>query len=670
MFDFLGVPDPDRPLGPRGRASAQRRLLGLVARMARARSLREAAVLVLEDLHWIDGASAVFFEALAAAVAGTRTIVVGTYRPEYTATWAGTQINLGPLDAEATGDLLTQLLGCDDSLQGLEALIRARTRGNPFFIEEIVQALAENGHLTGTRGQYRLAAELDTVVLPPTVQAGLAARIDRLPQREKVLVQTMSVIGTEIPEPLLGDVSDLGPGELADAVEVLAHQRWIVPCDASGGREYAFKHPLTQEVAYRSQLSDRRARAHRTVAAAIAARYPDTFDERAALLAHHWEASGDKLKAADGHARAAVWVERTSLAESLRHWRRVRHLASQLDVSPERDALAARARIGILSLAWRLGVSAKETEAIRAEAAADVEQVRLDLFSAGTLMHSGHEREGLAAFRQVSRQVVAAGDPGQVLTASSGVAYASWVAGSLRESLATLDGALGLAGDDPKVGSGLSFVCPVAHARGHRAQCLGYMGEIEAARRESARAIELAGEHDDPETESAAHASRALLEAEIGELEAALDHAALGLAIAERTGNVVHMIASSVPAAVVQARGGRFLEALALAESNLTTIRRQNIGLYFEPLLLATIARSRLGLGELGEARKAAEEAVAIVDTRGLATCRAASAARAGPGDQRRRGHCGDPPGARRAHRGAPRCPPERGAGLRGADPP
>jgi class 3 adenylate cyclase/tetratricopeptide (TPR) repeat protein len=578
LFDFLGVPDPSRPLGRVMASERRRRLLALITQMLRARSGRDSAtVLVIEDLHWIDDASAAFVEALADAVAGTRTVLVATYRPEHEAAWAHAQIGLGPLGAEATGDLLTQLLGRDASLDGLATLIRARARGNPFFVEEIVQALAESGRLAGARGAHRLAAELDDVVLPATVQAGLAARIDRLPAREKTLVQTMSVVGTEIPAPLLGAVSGLGTGELAGCVDALERARWIVADDASGSREYAFRHPLTREVAYSSQLSERRARTHRAVADAIERTYADRLDERAALLAHHCEAAG--------------------------------------------DALATKARLGMLSMIWRLGLSPDETAAIRAEAREDAGQVVVDLHAAGSLLHSGHEPEGLEGFRRASRRSVAMGNAGHVLTASTGVAYASWIAGSLRESLETLDHALAMAGEDPDVGSGAAFVCPLAQAHKDRAQCLAYMGGIEAARSESAHAIGLAREHDDPETESAAHASRALVEAEIGEVEAALDHAALGLAIAERAGNLIHVIACSAPAAIADVRSGRFADALARAQADLATIREHRVGLYFEPLLLATVARAQLALGAPAEALAVSEEAVGIATARGLATC-------------------------------------------------
>ena len=574
---------------------------------------REPAVLVIEDLHWLDDASAALFQTLVEAAAGTRTLVVSTYRPEYEAAWTSNkphvQLDLGPLGPVPTDELLAELLGRHRSPDGLAELIKARTAGNPFFIEEIVQTLAEDGHLS---------ADLRDIALPPTVQAGLAARIDRLPDREKALVQTMSVVGTEIPGALLSEVTELGETQLAEAVDALTQAQMVV---APGGGEYAFKHPLTQEVAYGSQLSDARARAHQSVASAIERLYPEGLDERAALLAHHCEAAGDTLSAAGWHARAAAWAEITAQAAAMGHWRRVRHLAGGLEDSPGRSELAVKARNGILSLGWRLGISPDETAALHAEAQADAGGAPVDLYYAGSLMHSAREREGLDGFRAAHRAAGAAGDPGHVLTAAAGVAYASWIAGSLAEAATTLDDALQLAGDDPEVGAGWAFVCPLALALTDRGQRRGYMGELELAHHDFERAITLAREHDDPQTESTAHSKLALLQAEAGDHEPALRNAALGLEIAERSGNVVHAIACAVPAAVAQAHAGHFAEALAGAQSNLAMIREREVGLYYEPLLLATIARCKLALGESDAALAAAEEAVAIMEARGLTTC-------------------------------------------------
>jgi class 3 adenylate cyclase/tetratricopeptide (TPR) repeat protein len=625
LFELFGVSDPEQELAQLEPEVRQRRLPALLTRAIEARSRHEAAVLVIEDLHWIDGASAAFLETLVEAVVGTRTVLVTTFRPEYEAAWTSSELHallsLEPLDSDAAGDLLTELLGNDTSIARLSGLIENRTGGNPFFIEEVVQALRDAGHLTGARGDYRLAAELDRLVLPPTVQAALAARIDGLPTREKALVQTMSVIGAEIPAPLLSEVSELGQREVAEAVAALTSAQMVVTLDRRGEAEYAFKHPLTQDVAYQSQLSERRARAHREVAHAIERVYADGLDERAALLAHHYEASRDKLEAAGWHARAARWARGVAPAESMRRWRRVRDLARDLESSPEADELAAEARIGILHEAWRLGLTPEETAAIRVEAGAGGDQLLSDPHYAGFLMHSGHELQGLEGFRDVSRQAIVAADPGRILTASMGVAYASWIAGSLSEAVETLDHALALANGDRMLGSGLAFVCPLAFAYGHRGQCAGYMGELDAARHYFGRGADLAREHDDPETESHGHANLALLEAEVGEFDAALRNAGAGLAIAERMGNVIGMVASSTAAALAQAGSGRFADALAQAESDLTTIRERQIGRYYEPLLLATIARSKLALGAPGDALAAAEEAVEIMDARRLAAC-------------------------------------------------
>ena len=160
LFEFLGIPDADRPLEMPDPVVRHRRLLEAATRAFTARGRDQAAVLVLEDLHWFDDASDAFLEEFVEAVAGTRILVVATYRPEYDDAWASDRphlrLSLGPLDAGATEDLLGGLLGRDPSLGGLASMIESRTGGNPFFVEEIVQTLVERGHLSGARGDYQL----------------------------------------------------------------------------------------------------------------------------------------------------------------------------------------------------------------------------------------------------------------------------------------------------------------------------------------------------------------------------------------------------------------------------------------------------------------------------------------------------------------------------------
>jgi predicted ATPase len=189
LYDFLGVPDPGDPLPPMQPEAKQRRLFAFLKRLIHAQSRREPTVFLFEDLHWWDGGSEAFLENAVESVPGTRTLLLVNFRPEYHAAWMQKsyyhQLPLLPLGPEAITELLRDLLGSDASLAGLGDRIRKRTGGNPFFIEEVVQVLAEGGSLAGARGVYRLARPSVELTLPATVQAVLAARIDRLPPEDK-----------------------------------------------------------------------------------------------------------------------------------------------------------------------------------------------------------------------------------------------------------------------------------------------------------------------------------------------------------------------------------------------------------------------------------------------------------------------------------------------------
>jgi predicted ATPase len=211
--------------------------------------------------------------------------VLLNFRPEYHAAWMQRsyyqQLPLLPLGPEAIHELLSDLLGTDASLRRLTELIRERTGGNPFFIEEIVQSLVETGTLVGTRGTYRLGNLAEEIGVPQTVQSVLAARIDRLPERDKQVLQTASVIGKQFSEPILQRVADLGDGDLRAALHALTNAEFLYQEALYPVAEYAFKHPLTQEVALSSQLQERRRRTHAAVARAIEGAYTEKLGEQA-----------------------------------------------------------------------------------------------------------------------------------------------------------------------------------------------------------------------------------------------------------------------------------------------------------------------------------------------------------------------------------------------------
>src|SRR4051812_837338 len=306
LFDFLAVPDPERPSPRMDPEARQRRLLDLTKRLVHAQSAREPGVTVFEDLHWFDPASEVFVANHVEAAPGARGLAILNFRPDYHAAWMSKsyyrQIALAPLGPEAIEQLLDDLLGHDPSLTGLADFVRERTAGNPFFTEEVVYSLAEAGNLEGERGSYRLARPVDESAVPASVQAVLSACIDRLDEREKSVLQAGAVIGKEFSGSVLAQVAELEPDPLDEALRQLVASEFVFEQELYPEAIYAFRHPLTQEVAYRSQLGERRAVVHAAVARAIEAEQPERLDERAALLAQHWESSGQALEAARWHA--------------------------------------------------------------------------------------------------------------------------------------------------------------------------------------------------------------------------------------------------------------------------------------------------------------------------------------------------------------------------------
>jgi class 3 adenylate cyclase/tetratricopeptide (TPR) repeat protein len=368
ICDFLGAPDLDHPLPPMAPEERQRRLRAWQSAGAQARGRQECAVLVFEDLHWVDQASEALFDSLVQTSANIRQMVLVTYRPEYTPPWISksyySQLPLLPLASTAMDDLLVSLLGAELAGSEIASLIRSRCGGTPFFAEELIQSLAERGTLAGERGAYRLEASAGDVPLPSTVQAVLAARIDRLSEREKAVVQTASVIGRVFAGELLEAVAPLSADEIRAALATLLEAELVYEESLHPEIEYAFKHPLTHEVAYASQLRERREAVHAAVAGALAERYPERLDEKAALMAHHWQGAGDALRAAHWHMRAASWMSTRDRPAERRHLEQARVMLLSLPDSDQRTRMLLEVYPELLNTLNRLGADAVQTAAV------------------------------------------------------------------------------------------------------------------------------------------------------------------------------------------------------------------------------------------------------------------------------------------------------------------
>ncbi len=361
LFEVMGIADPDAPALQVNVDGRRRRLVEVLSQVVRVRSVR--LLFVLEDAHWIDAPSDEVLADFSDALTATSSMFVTTYRPEFRGALqqhADETIPLRPLTEAMAVRLVCQLLGNDASVSNLVDRIAVAAVGNPFFVEEIVRDLADRGVISGSRGGYRMVGGVEEIGVPATVQAVLAARIDRLSAQAKAIVNAGAVIGTQfdvatlqalLPDAQSSALAELVSAELIDQTEFLPRQR------------YCFRHPLVRTVAYESQLSTTRARAHSRLATAIEARDPTAADESAALIATHREAAGELTDAYRWHMRAAGWLRPRDMSAARAQWESARLIADRLP-DDHVDVLAMRIapRTMLISTAFFVGSDADADE--------------------------------------------------------------------------------------------------------------------------------------------------------------------------------------------------------------------------------------------------------------------------------------------------------------------
>jgi class 3 adenylate cyclase/tetratricopeptide (TPR) repeat protein len=622
VFDFLGVPDPERPAPTMDPDARQRQLFAFVRQLIEARSRQEPAVMLLDDLHWIDAGSDAFVAQAVEATAGTRTLLLTNFRPEYDAPWMDRshyqQISLLPLSAEAVSELLDDLLGQDPSLAGLREKIQERTGGNPFFVEEIFQSLVEQGTLQGSRGAYRLLEPIEELALPATVETVLAARIDRLSEREKRVLQIASVIGREVPEPILRAVAQLPDSELAGALATLTAAEFLHEKALYPEAEYVFKHQLTREVAYGSQLAERRKALHQAVAFAIEELRPAKLDEEAALLAHHSEQAGNALDAARWHRRAALWIGVSDAAESVRHWRRVHELCESMTLAEETSDLALEACFRILIIGWRFGLGRDEINEIfqsgmrLAEAMQDVRaQARLlDGYATAWGVVSWDWEEAIPYVNQAIELAESVEDRGLLLALHQRLCFALMQVGRHRDAISVADRALDWSEGDIKLGADVIGWSPNLLLMCLRAYSLMILGRLEQAAAELDGASELARSRDEPEIIWWAKCFLVVLARIKGDFSEMLFHARQLAELADRQG---HPIFRGWSYGILAAALAGCAQWDAAAEAVRQWQEHQVAGAGSDSALPA-LARTQLAFGESAAARNTVQEALVEAD--------------------------------------------------------
>ncbi len=333
----VGADDPIAQMDPQLR---RRRTLDAAKRILVRESVRQPLIIMLEDLHWIDGESEAVLNLLADSIAMAPILMLVNYRPEYRHDWSNksnyTQLRINTLGKESAEEVLSALLGDGKDLVPLKRLIIDKTEGNPFFIEEMVQALFEQGVLA-RNGAVKIVKSMNQIRLSATVHDVLASRIDRLPPDEKDLVQTLAVIGTEFPVTLAAAVTGKSQEDLARTLTNLQLAEFIYEQPALPDAEYSFKHALTHDVAYNSVLIERRKLVHERAGAAMETLYRERLDDHLSAIAHHYSQSQNARKAIHYLRLAgAQAAQRSANRESVAYFKSALELLKSLPETFER----------------------------------------------------------------------------------------------------------------------------------------------------------------------------------------------------------------------------------------------------------------------------------------------------------------------------------------------
>jgi len=469
LDDLLGIADPNVALPAIDPDARRRRLTALLNAASLARET--PAVYVVEDAHWIDEVSESMIADFLTVIPQTPSLVLTTYRPEYKGALArapGAQtIALGPLSNSEAAALVSGLLGSDPSVGALSRTLTERAAGNPFFAEEMVRELAERGVLRGNRGTYVSMTDLAEVSVPATLQATVAARIDRLAPKAKRTLSAAAVIGSRFSRNLLETLGvepifdDLVVAQLIDQIRFI------------GQPEYVFHHPLIRTVAYESQLKSDRAELHRRVAAAIESRDPAAVEDSAALIAGHLEAAGDLPAAYGWHMRAATWANYRDITAARLSWERAAEIADALPADdPNRAAMRIAPRTMLCGIAWRVHtyVASDRFEELRRLCTAVGDNASLAIGMAGLVM----DHAFLARMREASQLASEAmalleslGDPNLTVGLSFPAIYAKAESGEFWETLRWSQRVIDLADGDPLMGNFI-FGSPLALALAQR----------------------------------------------------------------------------------------------------------------------------------------------------------------------------------------------------------
>jgi class 3 adenylate cyclase/tetratricopeptide (TPR) repeat protein len=588
ILELLGLAEEDAEAALLDPPHRRHRTLEVVKRLLIRESHVQPVVVVFENLHWVDAETESLLEGLLESLPTARMLVLVNYRPDYEHDWANrsyyTQVRLDPLPAESMDALLQALLGADPSLVPLKALLIERTESNPFFLEESVRSLVETGVLVGERGAYRLDRPLTSIKVPATVQAVLAARIDRLPVEDKRLLQAASVIGKHVPFALVRAVGDGHDEELRGALERLQAAEFVYETQIFPEPEYTFKHALTHQVAYGSLLQERRRGLHGTILSAMEDLHPEGRNDHVEALAQHamcgevWDKAVEYQRMAGAKAAA-----RAANTEALAFFE---------------QGLQALARVPAGRQAAEQGVD-----------------LRIDMRPA--LLQLGRLRDVLAVSEEAAALAREIGDEARLGRVYSYLVNYHYLKGEPDLVIEYGERCLAIGeavGDIPLSALARSYMGYSYHAQGQYARARDLL-EANIRRLEDAGAASAATPSTLTYVSSCAWLAFTL--AELGELDEAGEYARRAERTAATVRNLYGQAIASSMAGLVAIRGGQPDRAVAPLEHSLEICRDKGL-LVWQPIPSSLLGLTLVYLGRIGEGLPLLEDGVSLSEKMGV----------------------------------------------------
>jgi class 3 adenylate cyclase/tetratricopeptide (TPR) repeat protein/ABC-type thiamine transport system ATPase subunit len=619
LLDALPDDSPFRQLDP---AQRRQRTLTALKRVLLRESQVQPLLLVCEDLHWLDTETQALLDSLVESLPTSQILLLVNYRPEYQHGWGSktyyTQLRLDPLPPLSADAFLHALLGDDASLQPLTHLLIARTEGNPFFLEESVRTLAETGVLQGEQGAYHLGQALQTIQVPATVQAVLAARIDRLPPEEKGLLQTAAVLGHEVPLPLLQAIADMPEEVLHRSLAHLQATEFLYETRLFPEREYTFKHALTHEVAYGGLLQERRRALHARIVAALEALAGDRVAEQVERLAHHalrgevWakalaycRQAGEKAMAGSAYREAVEYFEQALSA--------LPHLPEQPDTLEQ----AIDLRLGLRSALFpsgdfgRILACLREAEALAAALDDPRRLGRVSLFLVVHFRSMGAYDQAIAVAQRALALATASGDVVLHALANLHLGITYQRQGDYRraidcfgQTVASLDGAR----RRERFGD---FVLPAVLSRANLAECHAELGTFAEGRALGEEGLRIAEAVNHPPSLMTAWWGIGLLSLRQGDLHRALPLLERSLGICQDMDLPFHFPVMAAALGAAYTLGGRIADAAPLltqAMEQATAMARVDE----QAFCSLSLGEAQLLAGRLEEAHTLAQRALAL----------------------------------------------------------